>query len=184
METIVRDLLAELATPPILVFPDWDAVEDGSRPLLLCCDASTDGLGAALEQEQPHGTVKPFVCIGRATLDAVRYWTPLDLEAGAIVWVIKRLREYVRSTTFCILSDNSASRNMAKISEHSRRVQRWIEFLSAYQHTLKHRPGASNGSADMLSGLPIPPSEDDIHDFSSITSPDDVGVYLIRAAGH
>ena len=32
MEVIVREILAELAVPPILVFPDWDAVADGSRP--------------------------------------------------------------------------------------------------------------------------------------------------------
>ena len=31
MEAIVRGLLAELAAPPILFFPDWDTVEDGSR---------------------------------------------------------------------------------------------------------------------------------------------------------
>lgn len=95
MESIVRELLADLAKPPILVFPDWDAVADGSRPLLLCCDASTDGLGAVLEQKQQDGTIKPIVFISRATLSAERNWTPLDLEAGAIVWSIKRLLESI-----------------------------------------------------------------------------------------
>ena len=32
MEDIVRDMLAELAAQPVLAFPDWDAVEDSSRP--------------------------------------------------------------------------------------------------------------------------------------------------------
>ena len=49
MEDTVRALLAELATPPILVFPDWDAVVDTSRPFRLHCDVSTAGLGATLE---------------------------------------------------------------------------------------------------------------------------------------
>ena len=35
MEKLVREILAELATPPILVFPNWDAVADGSRPFHL-----------------------------------------------------------------------------------------------------------------------------------------------------
>ena len=52
MEKLVRDTLAELATPPILVFPNWDAVADGSRPFHVYCDACIDGFGAALEQEQ------------------------------------------------------------------------------------------------------------------------------------
>ena len=69
MEDTVRALLAELAAPPILVFPDWDAVIDTSRPLRLHCDANTAGLGATLEQEQPDGSIRPIVYISRATLD-------------------------------------------------------------------------------------------------------------------
>ena len=184
METIVRSLLAELAKPPILVFPDWDAIADGTRPLRLCCDASSDGLGAALEQEQKDGSVRPIVFISRATLDAERNWTALDLEAGAVVWAIKRLREYLRGTHFRIYSDNKALESLSKISEHNPRVQRWIEFLQAYSYTLEYRRGASNGNADMLSRLPIEPTAADINGNSSLTSPEDVGVYLIRATGH
>ena len=60
MERIVRELLAELAAPSILVFPDWDAVIDKSRPFRLHCDASTDGLSATLEQKQLDGSVRPI----------------------------------------------------------------------------------------------------------------------------
>ena len=73
MEVIVRDMLAELAVPPVLVFPDWDAVEDGSRPFRVYCDASIDGFGAALEQEQPDGSVRPIGYVSRATLDSERH---------------------------------------------------------------------------------------------------------------
>ena len=70
MEKLVRDTLAELATPPILVFPNWDAVADGSRPFHVYCDACIDGFGAALEQEQEDGSIKPIAYISRATLDS------------------------------------------------------------------------------------------------------------------
>ena len=69
MEDTVRALLAELAAPPIPVFTGWDAVIDTSRPFRLHCDASTAGLGATLEQEQPDGSIRPIVYISRATLD-------------------------------------------------------------------------------------------------------------------
>ena len=69
MEDTVRALLAELAAPPVLVFPDWEAVIDTSRPFRLHCDASTAGLGATLEREQPDGSIRPIVYISRATLD-------------------------------------------------------------------------------------------------------------------
>ena len=95
MEDTVRTLLAELAAPPILVFPDWDAVIDTSRPLRLHCDASTAGLGATLKQEQPDGSIRSIVYISRATLDNEQNWTPMELEAGCVVWSIQRLRRYL-----------------------------------------------------------------------------------------
>ena len=95
MEKLIREILAERATPPILVFPNWDAVADGSRLLHVYCDACIDGFGAALEQEQADGSVKPIACISRATLDSERHSTSLDLEAGCIVWALKRLRGYL-----------------------------------------------------------------------------------------
>ena len=55
MEEAVRASLAELAAPPILVFPYWDAVINKSRPFRLYGDASTDDLRATLEQEQTDG---------------------------------------------------------------------------------------------------------------------------------
>ena len=54
METFVREILAEVATPSILVFPSWDAVADGSRPFQVYCESCIDGFGAALEQELPQ----------------------------------------------------------------------------------------------------------------------------------
>ena len=85
MEEAVRGLLAELTAPPILIFRDWDAVIDKSRPFRLHCDASTDGLGATLEQEQPNDSIHPIVYISRATLANERNWTPMELEAGCVV---------------------------------------------------------------------------------------------------
>ena len=46
-----------------MVYPDWDAFADNSR------DASLDGFGATLEQEQPDGSVRPILYISRAILD-------------------------------------------------------------------------------------------------------------------
>ena len=95
MEKLVREILVELATPPSLVFPNWDAVADGSRPFDVYCDACINGFDAALEQEQEDGSIKRIAYISRATLDSERHWAPLNLEAGGIVWALKRLRGYL-----------------------------------------------------------------------------------------
>ena len=120
----MRDILAELTTPPVLVFPDWDAVADGTRPFHVYCDACIDGFGAALEQEQTDGSIKPIAYISRATLDSERHWTPLDLEAGSIVWGLKRLRGYLWGTKFRVLSDHKGLESIGKVGNHNARVQR------------------------------------------------------------
>ena len=184
MEAAVRALLAELAAPPILVFPDWDAVIDKSRPFRLHCDASTDGLGSTLEQEQPDGSIRPIVYISRVTPSNERNWTPMELEAGCVVWSIRRLRRYLFSVFFLIFTDHECLQQISKIGQSKPRIQRWMEFLSAYNYRLSYRRGRDNSNADFFSRLPIPPTTEDISGSSALTDTDDLGVYLIRACGY
>ena len=183
MEDTVRTLLAELAAPPILVFLDWDAIIDTSRPFRLHCDASNAGLGATLEQEQPDGSIRPIIYISRATLDNEQNWTPMELEAGCVVWSIRRLRRYLFGVYFLVFTNPQCLRQICKIGENKPRIQRWMEFLSAYKFRLSYRRGQENANADFLSRLPLPPIEDDISGASALTDSDDLGVYLIRACG-
>ncbi|CAB1114482.1 unnamed protein product [Ectocarpus sp. CCAP 1310/34] len=183
MVMVVKTLLSELARPPILVFPDWAAIEDNSRPFRLCSDACIDGFGASLEQEQLNGSVRPIVYISRATLPAERNWTVLDLEAGGIVWAIKRLRGYLWLTKFIIYSDHKALESIGKVGEHNARVQRWLEFLSNFTYTLKYRKGSANGNADNISRLPVPAQDTDKTGLDCIDGVDQAGVFLIWACG-
>ena len=63
---------------------------------------------------------------------------PLDLEAGSIVWSIKRLRGYLWGTNVRFFSDHKALESLDKIAEHNPRVQRWLEFLTAHNSTLEY----------------------------------------------
>ena len=183
MEDTVRALLAELVTPPILVFPDWDAVDDTSRPFCLHCDASTAGLGATVEQEQPDGSIRPIVYFSRATLDSEQNWISMELEAGCVVWGIRRLRRYLFGMYSFFFTDHQCLQQICKIGETKPRIQRRMEFLSAYNFHLSYRRGQENANADFLSRLPLPPFEEDISGASTLTGPDDLGVYLNRACG-
>ena len=80
----MREILAELAAPPNLVFPDWDAIANGSRPFHVYCDAFIDGFCAALEQEQTDVSVRLMSCISCATLDSERHWARVDFEASSV----------------------------------------------------------------------------------------------------
>ena len=133
MEETVKSLLRELCEPPVLVFPNWDAAVDGSRPFRLYCDACRDGFGATLEQQQEDGSVRPITFLSRVKLQKERNWIVLELEVGAIVWAIKCLRPYFFSIPFVIYTDHQALESLNKVGEHHPRVQRWLEFLNAYQ---------------------------------------------------
>ena len=79
-------VLDELTNPPVLVIPDWDAASNGSRPFRLNCDASIDGFGGTLEQEQPDGSIRPIVYVSPATIGA-----SFDTaRPRSITWPIKR----------------------------------------------------------------------------------------------
>ena len=183
MENFAGEILAELATPPILVFPNRDAVADGPRPFHVYYDACIDGFGATLEQEQADGSMKTIAYISRATLDSDRHWTPLDLEAGSIVWAHKRLRGYLWATEFRVLSDHKALESRGTAGNGSARVQRWLKFLTAFDYTLEHRKGSANGNAGFLSHLPEPATEHDRSGLTSLNPIEDGGLYLTRACG-
>ena len=173
MEVIVRKILAELAAPPILVFSDCDAVAGGSRSFHVYYDAYIGGFEAAFEQEQADGSVRPIAYISRATLDSERHWTPLDLEAGSIVWSIKRLRGDLWGTKFRIFSDHMALESIGKVGDHNARVQWWLEFLTAFDYTLEYRKGSANGNADFLYLLPESVTEHDRTGSSSLIPVED-----------
>ena len=127
--------------------------------------------------------MRPIAYISRATLDSERRWTPLDLEAGRIVWSIKRLRGYLWGTKFRIFSDHKALESIGKVGDHNARVQRWLEFLTAFDCILEYRKGSANRNTEYLSRLPEPATEHGRTGSSSLIHVEDGGIFLIPARG-
>ena len=100
------------------------------------------------------------------------------------MWSIRRLRRYLFSVFFLIFTDHECLQQFSKIGESKSCLQRWMEFLSAYNYRLSNRRGRDNANADFVSRLPIPPTAEDISGSSALTDPEDLGVYLIRACGY
>ena len=125
MEAIIRQLLHDLATAPIL-----DTQTVMPLPTISAPSAYTvtpDAMASAARSiksnrtlRQPHRLHQPRHPRQRTLL------VPLDLEARSIVWAIKPLRGHLGSTKFRIYSDHKALKNIAKVGEHNARVQRWL----------------------------------------------------------
>lgn len=88
MVAIVRSLLAKFEAPPILVFPDWDAV-NRSRPFRLHCDASTAGLGGTLKKKQGDCCVLPIVYISHPILENEQNWVSIEPDAWCFLCSIR-----------------------------------------------------------------------------------------------
>ena len=107
----------------------------------------------------------------------------MELEAGCVVWSIRRLRRYLFGVHFLVFTDHQCLQQIFKIGETKPRIQRWMEFLLAYNIRLSYRRGQDNANTDFLSRLPLPPIAEDISSASALADRDDLGVYLICACG-
>ena len=107
----------------------------------------------------------------------------MEFEAGCVVWNIRRFRRYLFGVYFLVFTDHQWLQQICKIGETKPRIQRWMEFLSAYNFRPSNRRGQENANADFLSRLPLPPIAEDISGASALTDPDDLGGYLIRECG-
>ncbi len=180
---IVQVLIKRLLSPDVLAFPDFQAAMSGKRPFRLITDASLDGLGAVIEQDQPDSSTRPLSFLSRTTMPNERNWSATELECAAIVWAVKKNRQLFYGIPFIVVSDHQPLKNLESLSTKVNRVQRWYDFLSAYTYTLEYRPGKANGNADLMSRLPLPATEADNHPDVRLSDPTDIDVYLIGASG-
>ena len=140
-----------LTNPPVLAYPLY------TKPFIVETDASNDGLGAVLSQEQ-DGKVRPIAYASRGLRGAERNkknYSPRKLELLALKWAVtEKFREYLISSTFTVLTDNNPLTYLQSKSKLKAVEQRWVSELANFTFNLKYRAGKQNTNADALSRLP------------------------------
>ena len=78
---------------------------------------------------------------------------------------------------------SQGSGNIGKAGDHNARVERWLEYLTAFDYTLEYRKGSANGNADFLSRLPQPATKHGHSGSRRLIPAEDGVIYIVRACG-
>ncbi len=146
------DVLKEkLTSAPVLGFADFTA------PFILETDASNQGLGAVLLQQQEEKK-RVISYASRRLRNAERNdknYSSMKLELLSLKWAVtEKFRSYLLGSKFTVITDNNplCHLNTAKLGALE---QRWVAQLAAFDFDVQYRPGRCNHAADALSRQPL-----------------------------
>jgi hypothetical protein len=141
-----------LTQTPMLHYPDF------TKRFIVSTDASNDGIGAVLSQEDDEGQERVIQYMSRTLQTAERKWCVREKEALAIIFACETFRPYLYGSKFLIYTDYHSLQWLMKASSPARLV-RWALRLAEFDFEIKYRKGGENGNADALSRLPQEESE-------------------------
>ena len=106
---------------------------DDQLLLILACDASPYGLGAALSHQMLNGE-KPVNVTSRTLMKPEKNYSHLDKEVLAIIYGVKKFHQYLHGRHFEIKTDHKPltyifSETCATPTMASGRIQRWALTL-------------------------------------------------------
>ena len=133
---------------------------DSTLSVCLACDASQYGVGAVISHLMPDGTECPIAYGSRTLTKAEKNYAPIDKEAAAIIFGIKKFHPYIYGRKFTLITDHKPlitifSPKSSLPALAAARLQRWAIILSAYQYEVEFRATDKHANADCLSRLPL-----------------------------
>ena len=133
-----------LSTDVLLRYPDF------SKPFVVMSDASLNGTGAVLLQED-----RPVAFTSKKFSPAERNYSTGEQELLGVVNALREWRCYLQSALpFTLYTDHHPLIYLKTQAHLSRRQARWVELLSEFHFDWVYRPGKLNVVADALSRHP------------------------------
>ena len=141
-------LKEKLTTAPVLGYPDF------TKPFIVETDASFNGLGAVLSQEQDG--IKRVICYASRSLKPPerndQNYSSTKLELLALKWAVTdKFREYLLGSKFVVFTDNNPLAYLQTTMKLGATEARWAAQLAQFDFEVKYRSGRSNANADALS---------------------------------
>ena len=132
-----------ISTAPVLAYYDV------TKPVIIQCDASQTGLGAALLQDG-----HPIAYSSRALTETERNYAQIEKELLAIVYACKKFDQYIFGKSDVVVkSDHKPLETIFRKPIHStpKRLQRMRLRLQSYDIRVKYKKGTTMYLADTLS---------------------------------
>lgn len=177
-----------LTTAPVLGFADF------TKPFILETDASHQGLGALLLQEQ-EGKTRVIAYASRSLRGPEKKrtaYSSMKLELLAVKWAVtEKFRDYLLSVPFVVYTDNNPLSYIQTSAKLTAAEHHWQAELARFNFSIRYRSGRLNASADGLSRKPLQTEtkeftvieEDEIADILQVTVlPCDLRHKLLKAA--
>jgi hypothetical protein len=123
-----------------------------SHRIVIRTDASQDGIGAVLLQENSEtGTRHPIAYLSKSFTAQQRKWSTIEAEGYAIYFAICHWHDFLAGHAFVVETDHANLRYLEKAD--APKLVRWRLQLANYDFSVRHIPGKSNLIADALSRL-------------------------------
>ena len=138
----------KLSSPQILAYADF------KKPFILHTDASTDGLGAVLYQEQ-DGFEREIAYASRGLRKRELNYPAHKLEFLCLKWAVtEKFHDYLYGNNFVVYTDNNPLTYVLSSAKLDATGHRWLAALGSYGFKLVYRSGKANANADGLSRRP------------------------------
>jgi len=136
-----------LCSAPVLTTPT------AKGKFVLDVDASMYGAGAILHQYQ-NGVLRVISYASRQFNTAERAYCTTRQELAAVVFGLKRFRQYLLGRRVLVRSDHAALTYLRRTKKPVAQQARWLDFVEQFDITVQHRSGSAHRAADALSRRP------------------------------
>ena len=152
-----QELKMKCLTAPVLAFTDF------KKNFLLETDASIEGLGAVLSQEQDDGRYHPVAYASRNLKGGELKYHSSKLEFLALKWAMtEQFREYLQYQPFLIRTDNNPLTYVFTMLNLDAIRHRWVAAMAGYNFKIQYVCGSDNKVANALSHVGGHLDEDDV----------------------
>ena len=155
-QKILDEMITTLKSPEVIAYPNFEL------PFFITCDASNNGLGAVLYQNQ-DGVDKVIGYASRTLSEAEQNYHLHSgkLEFLALKWAVtERFSDYLRyGPPFNVYTDNNPLTYVLTTAKLNAVGMRWVNELGEYQFNIHYKRGKENVDADYLSRRSLPIKE-------------------------